>query len=89
MSETIESTKPVCRLPDGLVLVAPPRSAWGNKIWEPRNKLANDLIGLLSVGNAPRENFSEKHLEKLTAIGYTIEAVFPNQERGVSWEVTK
>ena len=89
MSKTIESTKPVCRLPEGLVLVAPPRSAWGNKIWEPRNKLANDLIGLLSVGNAPRENFSARHLEKLTAIGYTVEAVFTGQERGVDWEVTK
>ena len=77
------------RLGSSLITVAPPLSSFGNLLWAPVNKLAVDLVALLSEGGKPRENFSERHLEKLEAIGFTIECVFPGQDRGVSWTVTK
>jgi hypothetical protein len=78
-----------CRLGSSLITVAPPIKPFGNLCWAPVNPLAVDLVALLSEGRAARENFSERHLEKLEAIGFTIECVFPGQDRGVDWKVTK
>ena len=78
-----------CRLGSSLITVSPPLSSFGNLLWAPVNQLAVDLVALLSEGGKLRENFSERHLEKLTAIGFTVECVFPGQARGVSWTVTK
>ena len=78
-----------CRLGSSLITVAPPLSSFGNLLWAPVNKLAVDLVALLSEGGKLRENFSERHLEKLEAIGFTIECVFPGQDRGVDWTETK
>ena len=78
-----------CRLGSSLITVAPPHNSFGNILWAPVNVLAVDLIGLLSEGGARRENFSESHLSRLSDIGFTIECVFPGQDRGVDWTVTK
>ena len=78
-----------CRLGSSLITVKPPLKPFGNLVWAPVNPLAVDLVDLLSEGRAKRDNFSERHLEKLTAIGFTVECVFPGQDRGVDWTVTK
>jgi len=78
-----------CQLGSSLVTVKPPLVSFGNLLWAPVNKLAVDLVALLSEGGKLRENFSERHLEKLEAIGFTIECVFPGQVRGVDWTVTR
>jgi hypothetical protein len=77
-----------CRLGSSLITVAPPLKPFGNLCWAPVNPLAVDLVDLLSEGRAKRDNFSERHLEKLEAIGFTIECVFPGQDRGVDYKVT-
>jgi hypothetical protein len=78
-----------CRLGSSLITVAPPQKPFGNLVWAPVNPLAVDLVALLSEGRAKRENFSERHLSRLSEIGFTIECVFPGQDRGVDWTVTK
>ena len=69
-----------------LVLVKAPRTSFGNILWEPVNKLAVALLDLIDPG---KENFSGSDLEKLEALGFMPEVVFPGQERGVDWKVTR
>ena len=78
-----------CRLGSSLITVAPPQNSYGNILWAPVNPLAEDLLGLLSEGGTRRANFSTGQLEKLEDIGFTIECVFPGQDRGVEWTVAK
>lgn|GEM_PF-3987988 len=78
-----------CRLPSSLLTVGPPQRKFGNLLWAPVNKLAVDLVGLLSEGGKLRENLSERHLEKLEAMGFAIEAVWPGMDRGVDWKATR
>ena len=78
-----------CRLGSSLITVKPPLTSFGSLLWAPVNKLAVDLVALLSEGGKLRENLSERHLEKLEDIGFTIECVFPGQDRGVDWKVTR
>lgn len=72
----------------GLILVGAPRVAYGNVLFPPVNATANLVIALLSESGGGRDNFSAGHLDKLEQIGFTVECVFPGQDRGIDWRET-
>ena len=72
----------------GLILVGAPRVAYGNIFFPPVNATSQLVIALLSESRGKRDNFSPGHLDKLEEIGFTVECVFPGQDRGIDWRET-
>jgi hypothetical protein len=89
---TGENDGPVVDAPPdrGRVLLAPPHLSFGRRLWEPKNKLGVELIGLLNVASSTsREFFGSAHLERLTGLGFSCVVVLPGMDEGVEWEVTR